>query len=139
MILIDSEKISMSSSLTDLLTYLNELLQAHKKVQIDLVGTDMIFVRSVGCMHCGRAIPVFLPLARYKPALMPCSRCEYTCAHATDADVPIIKTVTQYSLRSSPQLLCMTLEELGFLPNTEFGVIDREGTKYRAMLTCSKK
>ena len=117
-----------------MLTTLDNLLKTDKKLQIDLCGTNLILVKSVGCAHCGRQMPIYEPISRYVPERLHCERCEDTCMHSYESDVPIIKTLTTYSFSSPERVLNSTLNELGMLWGTTLSVIDHNGQVYKVVL-----
>ena len=127
-------EISPKSSLLVLLNALDDLMKTDKTLQIDLRGTKNILVKSSECVHCGRQIPVYTPLSRYNNEALRCNHCEQVCVHSYESDRPIIKTITQYSFKSPPKILCLTLEELGLFNNSVLSVIDRFGNKYEVLL-----
>ena len=125
---------SLFSSLHDALKYLDKTLESDGQVTIDLRGTNMEFVKSADCVHCGRSIPIYQPISRYSPAPLRCERCEEICQHSWEADESFINTITKYSLSSPAELLLRTLIDLGFESGQDFSVVDHKGNVHKATI-----
>ncbi|MBQ7379134.1 MAG: hypothetical protein IJW70_05575 [Clostridia bacterium] len=132
-------EINTDSTLLDLLNCLVDLFEGDKKVQIDLRETNLILVKSVACAHCGKSIPIYKPLSSYVPENVRCERCMDICSHASDSDEPIVKTVTNYSLRASKKILDTKLAVLGIVPGVSFRVSDQNGKEIWVVLRKSKE
>ena len=126
--------LSFEATLFELLVAIDNLLKTNKKLQIDLVASKIILVKSVLCAHCGRQIPIYEPLSKYVPVSLRCGKCEDTCVHSYESSEPIIKTITKYSFSFSKTVLNSTLKKLGILPGTELSVLDHDGKIHKIVL-----
>ncbi|MBQ8432330.1 MAG: hypothetical protein IJX28_05555 [Clostridia bacterium] len=119
----------------DLLLFLDQTLNTKGKVIIDVKGTDMELVRSAGCVHCGRSIPIDLPKKQYSMTLAErCGQCAETVAHSYDADISFYKFTTQYSLKAARRVLSTPLRALWFDYQKEFLALGCDGIVHRCVL-----
>lgn len=121
-----SKELYDKHTLEEFLIEIDNVLKTEKKLKIDLRGTDLLLVKNVRCVHCMKAIPTYIPIAKYTPDAYRCAKCEDTCAHSYDAVESPTDIVASYSYASSQKVLSMPLTRLGLVPNNKLSVLDEQ-------------